>query len=160
MSDQVGQLSHRVDSPPRVPRSVFVFNPILKFLLAVGVPLGLNGLVTIRGRKSGLPRTTPLAIVTVSGRRWVWAPWGEVDWVRNLRAAGRATITVRRRSEEVRATELDETQRVAFFRDVLGPFARRIPFGVQFIQIVDGVDVRDPVEAATGRRVFELQPVE
>jgi hypothetical protein len=78
--------------------------------------------------------------------------------VRNLRAAGRATITVRRRTEEVTATELDPTERVAYFRDVLGPLARSIPFGVRFIRIVDGVDLNDPVAAADGRRVFELHP--
>src|ERR687884_634492 len=159
MSDQVGRWSDRPGSAARVPTSVSLFNPIFKFLLAAGVPLGPNGLITIRGRKSGLPRTTPVAIIQVSGRRWVWAPWGEVHWVRNLRAAGRATITVRRRSQEVRATELDEAERVAFFRDVLGPLARGIPFGVQFIRIVDGVDLSDPVEAAEGRRVFELHPL-
>jgi deazaflavin-dependent oxidoreductase (nitroreductase family) len=131
----------------------------LKFLLDAGVPLGPNKLVTIRGRKSGLPRTTPLAVIEVGDRRWVWAPWGEVQWVRNLRAAGRATITVRRRTEEVTATELDPTERVAYFRDVLGPLARSIPFGVRFIRIVDGVDLNDPVAAADGRRVFELHPV-
>ena len=152
-------MSSAVSSALRVPKSVFIFNPVLKFLLAHGVPLGVNGLVTIRGRKSGLPRMTPLAILSVSGRRWVWAPWGEVDWVRNLRAAGRATITVRQQTEEVRATELDAPQRVVFFRDVLAPFARSIPFGVQFIRIVDGVDLKDPVEAAEGRRVFELHPI-
>ncbi len=142
-----------------IPRRVRFFGPILKFLLAAGVPLGVNRLVTIRGRKSGQPRTTPLAIIEAGGRRWVWAPWGEVQWVRNLRAAGRATITVRRRTEEVTATELDPTERVAYFRDVLGPLARSIPFGVQFIRIVDGVDLNDPVAAAEGRRVFELHPV-
>jgi len=131
----------------------------LKFLLAAGVPLGPNGLITIRGRKSGMPRTTPVAIIQLSGRRWVWAPWGEVNWVRNLRAAGRATITLRRRSEEVRATELDETQRVAFFRDVLGPLARRTLFGSLFIRIADGVDLNDPVEVAKGRRVFEIYAI-
>ena len=148
--------SERLSGAARAPRSVSLFNPILKFLLAAGVPLGPNGLITIRGRKSGMPRTTPVAIIDVSGRRWVWAPWGEVNWVRNLRAAGRATITLRRRSEEVRATEFDETQRVAFFRDVLGPLARRTPFGIQFIRIADGVDLNDPVEVAKGRRVFEI----
>ena len=60
-----------------------------------------------------------MAIIAVAGRRFVWAPWGEVNWVRNLRAAGRATIDVRRRTEEVTATELDATQRVEFFRDIL-----------------------------------------
>ena len=138
------------------PRRVTIFTPIAKFLLAARVPLGFNGLITIRGRKSGLPRTTPVAIIDVSGRRWVWAPWGDVHWVRNLRAAGRATITVRGRKEEVRAIELDRTQRVGFFRDVLGPVARGLPLGAWFIRTVDGVDLNDPFEAANGRPVFEL----
>jgi deazaflavin-dependent oxidoreductase (nitroreductase family) len=141
------------------PTYVTFFTPILKFLLAAGVPLGLNGLITIRGRTSGLPRTTPVAIIAVSGRRWIWAPWGESHWVRNLRAAGRATITFRRREGEVTATELDATERVEFFRDVLGPLARSLPFGVWFIRIVDQVDLNRPVEAAVGRSVFELHPV-
>ena len=117
-------MTTQTGSAARVPRQVSVFSPILKALFAAGVPLGLNGLITIPGRKSGLPRTTPVAIMPVAGRRWVWAPWGEVHWVRNLRAAGRATITVRGRTEDVTATELNPTQRVGFFRDVLGPVAR------------------------------------
>jgi deazaflavin-dependent oxidoreductase (nitroreductase family) len=149
-------MTSQVDRAARVPRSVSIFSPILKALLAAGVPMGYNRLVTIRGRKSGLPRTTAIAVIEVSGRRWVWAPWGEVHWVRNLRAAGRATINVRGRNEEVRATELDPTERVAFFRDTLLPVARGIPFGISFVKIVDGVDLNDPVEAAEGRVVFEL----
>ena len=149
-------MSDLTGSAAGVPRRVSFFGPILKFLLVVGVPMGFNRLVTIRGRRSGLPRTTALAIIEVSGRRWVWAPWGEVQWVRNLRAAGRATSTVRGRKEEVRATELDPTQRVTFFRDILAPLARGIPFGVWFIRIVDGVDLDHPVDAAEDRPVFEL----
>jgi deazaflavin-dependent oxidoreductase (nitroreductase family) len=143
---------------PRAPRRVTLFTPIAKRLLAARVPLGFNGLITIRGRTSGQPRSTPVAIIEVSGRRWVWAPWGEVHWVRNLRAAGGATITVRGRNEEVRATELDLTERVGFFRDVLGPVARGIPLGARFIRMIDGVDLDDPFKAAEGRPVFELHP--
>jgi deazaflavin-dependent oxidoreductase (nitroreductase family) len=142
----------------RVPTQVSLFSPFLQLLLRAGVPLGFNRLVTIRGRTTGLPRTTGLAVVESGGRRWVWAPWGDVHWVRNLRAAGRATITQGRRREEVVATELDRAERVAFFRDVLGPVARRYPFGASFIRLVDGVDINDPVRAAEGRVVFELQP--
>jgi deazaflavin-dependent oxidoreductase (nitroreductase family) len=141
------------------PRWISFFTPIARFVLATGMPLGFNALITISGRKSGLPRTTPVAIIEVSGRRWMWAPWGEVHWVRNLRAAGRATITVRRREEEVSATELDPAARIAFFRDFLGPLARSIPLGVWFIRAVDGVDLNDPVDAADGRPVFELHPI-
>jgi deazaflavin-dependent oxidoreductase (nitroreductase family) len=143
----------------RVPLSVRVFSPVLKALVTAGVPLGYNGLITIRGRTSGQPRTAAVAIIPVDGRRWVWAPWGDVHWVQNLRATGRATITVRRREEEVTATELSAEERIVFFRDVLTPFVERIPFGRAFIRLVDGVDLTDPVAAAEGRRVFELRPI-
>lgn len=151
-------MNSQVGSVARVPRRVSLFSPVLQFLVATGLPMGFNGLLTVRGRKSGLPRTAAVAIIDVSGKRWVWAPWGDVHWVRNLRAAGNATITVRGKKEDVTATELDPAQRVAYFRDVLGPLARSIPFGVSFIRIVDGVDVSHPQEAAEGRRVFELHP--
>jgi deazaflavin-dependent oxidoreductase (nitroreductase family) len=142
-----------------VPLSVKLFGPILRLLLTLGLPLGFNRLVTIRGRRTGLPRTAALAVITVSGRRWVWAPWGEVQWVRNLRAAGRATIRERGRTAEFRATELDGAERLTFFRDVLGPLARSFPFGVWFIRLVEDVDLNHPVEVAKDRRAFELHAV-
>jgi deazaflavin-dependent oxidoreductase (nitroreductase family) len=143
----------------RPPRGINLFNAIAKPLLAAGLPMGFNGLLTVPGRTTGQPRTTPLAVIQDGDRRWVWAPWGEVQWVKNLRAAGRATITVRRHEETVRAVELDATERVAFFRDVLEPIARGLPGGVTFIRTFDGVDVTDPVAAATGRVVFELHAI-
>ena len=143
----------------RVPLHVRLFSPILQLLLRARVPLGYNRLVTIRGRKSGAPRSVAIVVIEVAGRRWIWAPWGEVHWVRNLRAAGRATIAMRGGNEEVRADELDEAERVAFFRDVLGPFARRIPFGYLLVRLVDGVDLRHPEVVARDRRVFELHPL-
>jgi deazaflavin-dependent oxidoreductase (nitroreductase family) len=149
----------QIDIAARAPRRVTLFTPIARLLLAARVPLGFNGLITVRGRTSGLPRTTPVAIIELSGRRWVWCPWGEVHWVRNLRAAGQATISVRGQKEEVRAAELDPAERIEFFRDVLGPVARGMPLGVQFIRIVDGVDLDRPLEAAEGRPVFELHPI-
>ena len=151
-------MSQQIGSATGAPWWVTVFNPVARRVLATGVPLGFNGLITIRGRKSGLPRTTPIAIIDVSGRRWVWSPWGEVHWMRNLRAAERATIAVRGRKEEVTATELDPAQRVEFFRDVLGPVARDMRFGTWFIRTVDGVDLDHPLEAGEGRPVFELHP--
>jgi len=78
--------------------------------------------------------------------------------VRNLRAAGQATITVRRRAEDVTAVELDPAERVAFFRDTFAPVARSIPFGARFVRLFDGVDISDPVGSAKDRAVFELLP--
>ena len=138
------------------PRGISLFNAIAKPLLAAGMPMAFNGLLTVPGRITGKPRTTALAIIEVDGRRWVWSPWGDVHWVRNLRAAGRATITFRRREEAVTAVELDREGRVAFFRDTLVPLARTMPGGMLFIRLFDGVDLSDPEKAADDRRVFEL----
>jgi deazaflavin-dependent oxidoreductase (nitroreductase family) len=151
-------MTTQIGGATRAPRYVTLFSPVAKALLAARVPLGFNGLITIVGRVSGQPRTNPVAIIEYQGRRWVWCPWGEVNWVRNLRAAGGATIAVRGRKEEVSATELDAAERVGFFRDVLGPVAKALPFGKSFIRTVDGVDIDRPLEAAEGRVVFELHP--
>jgi hypothetical protein len=56
------------------PRGINVFNVIAKPLLAAGVPMAFNGLLTVPGRKSGKPRTTALAIVDVDGRAQVAHP--------------------------------------------------------------------------------------
>ena len=53
----------------------------------------------------------------------------------------------------------DQEKALRFYTDVLGPLARSIPFGYWFIRTVDGVDLKDPLEAAKGRPVFELHSV-
>ena len=142
----------------RIPSWVPIFNPISRLLIAAGVPMGPNVLITVRGRKTGLPRTTPVTIIENAGRRGLISPFGEVNWVRNLRAAGRATITVGRRKEEVTAVELEPTEAVAFIRDVLAPHARRARFGAWIVRNIDKIDIDNPGEAAKGRPVFELHP--
>jgi len=54
-------------------------------------PAGLH-LLTVRGRTTGLPRTTPVNLIVCDGRRWLVAPYGNVGWVRNARAAGRVEL--------------------------------------------------------------------
>ncbi len=134
------------------------FNRIAKPLLSAGVPMGPNVLITVRGRKSSLPRTTPVTLIEHAGRRGLIAPFGEVNWVRNLRAAKEATITAGRRKEEVTAVELSPSEAIAFIRDVLAPEARSIRFGSWFLRNIDKVDIEQPEEAAKGKPVFEIYP--
>jgi deazaflavin-dependent oxidoreductase (nitroreductase family) len=143
-----------------VPWWVPAFNRVARPLLALGVPMGPDVLITVRGRRSGLPRTTPVTICENAGRRGLIAPFGETNWARNLRAAGTATIGIGRRREQVRAVELGHDQAVAFIRDVLVPHARRSRFGRWFVRNVDKIDIDHPEEAAVGRPVFELFPLE
>jgi deazaflavin-dependent oxidoreductase (nitroreductase family) len=142
----------------RVPRWVPYFNVIARPLLAAGVPMGPEVLLTIRGRTSGRPRTTPITLCESAGRRGLISPFGETHWVRNLRVAGRATISAGRRSEDVTAIELGPDEAAGFIRDVLAPHARRSRFGDWFVRSVDRIDYDDPVGAAKGRPVFEIYP--
>ncbi len=149
------------ESKARVPSFVGRFNPIARRMLGAGVPMGPNALITIRGRKSGEPRTTPIALIEIDGRRWVSSPYGDVNWVRNLRASGEATVTVGRKREAVAAIELSKEERVAFFRDRMGPYVRRIPLGLGRFIIGSVLGAKemldDPENAAERHPVFELR---
>ena len=81
-------------------------NFMIPTLLRAGVKIGGMSLLTVRGRKSGQPRTTPVWLEEHNGQRWVISPYGQVNWVRNLRAAGEATLTRGRRTERVASVEL------------------------------------------------------
>jgi deazaflavin-dependent oxidoreductase (nitroreductase family) len=143
----------------RVPFLVPIFNPIARRMLGAGISLGPNALLTVRGRKSGQPRTTPVALVEIGGRRWVIGTFGDVNWVRNLRAAGQATITSKRRSQPVTAVELSISEAAAFYRDILGPYVRRVPLGRWLIGSLLGAGeiLGDPDGAAQRHPVFELR---
>jgi deazaflavin-dependent oxidoreductase (nitroreductase family) len=146
-----------VRRPVRVPSFVGLFNPIARRVLRAGAFMGPNALLTVRGRKSGVARTTPVALVEIDGRRWVIGAFGETNWVRNLRAAGEATLSVGRRREEVRARELDVEARAAFFREVVGPYVRRLRVGGLLLAVLGARDIlADPAGAARKRPVFEL----
>ncbi len=144
----------------RVPFYVPLFNPIARRLLRRGLPMGPNALLTVRGRTSGLDRTTPVAVVAIGGRRWLIGTFGEVNWVRNLRAAGEATLTINRRPEAVQAVELSRSEAVGFFKDVLAPYVAQIPLGRFLLGTLLGAKelLTDPDGAAQRHPVFELHP--
>ena len=148
------------DPRGRVPGWVPYFNMFAKPLLRLGVPMGPDVLITVQGRKTGRPRTTPVTICEYAGRRGVISPFGETNWVRNLRAAGSATMSFGRRREKVRAVELDRAEAVRFIREVIVPQARESPIGSWFVRNVDRIDIDNPEDAVRGRPVFELFSVE
>src|SRR5262252_2403891 len=76
-------------------------------LVRAGVKLGTTWLLTVRGRTSGQPHTVPVLLVEYNGERFLVAPYGVVQWVRNIRVAGTATLARGHRSEDISATELE-----------------------------------------------------
>ncbi len=136
------------------------FNAVAKPLLALGVPMGSDILLTVPGRRSGLPRTTPVTICEHGGRRGFISPFGETNWARNLRAAGRGTIRFGRRREEIRAVELDREEAVRFIKEVIAPIAAESRLGDWFVRNIDRIDLDHPEATAVGKPVFEIFPVE
>jgi deazaflavin-dependent oxidoreductase (nitroreductase family) len=100
----------------RPPLFVRLGNLLTTALLRRGVPMRTNTLLTVVGRKSGVPRTTPVTILEVDGRRYIQSPFGETDWVRNLRAAGTATLTNGRHRQTVAAMEQSPEQAAPVLR--------------------------------------------
>ena len=81
-------------------------NWLLTALLRLGIAPQMTYLLTVRGRRSGKLYSTPINLIEHGDDRWLVAPYGVVNWVRNARAAGQVTLTRGRRSECVKITEL------------------------------------------------------
>jgi deazaflavin-dependent oxidoreductase (nitroreductase family) len=143
----------------RVPAFVRIADPLVRRLLGIGLPMGPNALLTVRGRRSGEPRSAGVAVVEIDGRRWVIGAYGEVNWVRNLRAAGEAELRTRGRSEAVRARELEPAAALAFFRDCFVPHVRAMSLPLRLVaRLFAGRILADPEGAARRYPVFELAP--
>jgi deazaflavin-dependent oxidoreductase (nitroreductase family) len=145
----------------RVPRIVPIFNGLAGRLMRAGLPMGPNVLLTVRGRTSGLPRTFPVALLGSAGRIYVQSPYGEVNWVRNLRAAGEGVLARGRRRDEVDAVELSPDEGGPILRDALAPYMRgrlTARFVRVFVPLGRHASVEDYIEHVRAHPMFELRP--
>src|SRR5881628_1490728 len=104
---------------PHVPSYVPILNPLVHSLLRLGVPIGPMALITVRGRKTGKARTNPVAPFEHNGRRYLLSPYGHVNWVHNLRAAGKATLRRGWHKETVVAVELAPEEAAPVLREAI-----------------------------------------
>jgi deazaflavin-dependent oxidoreductase (nitroreductase family) len=137
--------------------STDIFNGIVARLTKLGISVYGSRVLWVRGRKSGEWRTTPVNPLTVSdGTRYLVAPRGTTQWVRNLRAdGGRGELHVGRRTEPFLATEVADDDKAAILREYLRRWKWEV--GVFF----DGVDAKAPAEKlreiAPGYPVFRIE---
>ncbi len=120
------------DASPRshpIPSFVRVLSPLVRRFLRIGMPMGQNALLTVRGRTSGQLRSFPITVLETGGRRFVFAAFGETNWVRNLRAAGEASLRQGRRDEPVVARELSVDDAAPILQAGLAPTLRIKVFG-------------------------------
>lgn len=109
----------------RLPGWVRPASKVNKWLLKAGLKIGTQHILTVRGRRSGKQRSTPVSLLTVDGHRYiVTAP--AVKWLHNARDAGCGTLTRGRITEEARLIEVPLAER----RRVVREFPRQVPHGV------------------------------
>ena len=101
------------------PFTKHVFNRAVAGLTRLGVSVAGSRVLEVPGRKSGEPRRTPVNPLTFEGRRYLVAPRGHTQWVRNLRASGSGRLLVGRRAEDFTATELPDEDKPPLLRAYL-----------------------------------------
>jgi deazaflavin-dependent oxidoreductase (nitroreductase family) len=145
----------------RPPRWLKPVNKVLMVLLRLGVPISRVEspvVLTVPGRKTGKPRSTPVTPMDVEGKRYVVNGYPGADWVDNVRAAGEVTLVQGRRTERVRMVELSQSDS----RPILRAFPAAVPAGVDLMKRVGLLTEGTPDEAEglAGRcPVFRIDPV-
>lgn len=143
---------------PKPPAWLRPVNKVLVAIQKLGIVAGPVRVLTVPGRKSGEPRSTPATPFTLDGGLYVVGGYPKADWVLNARAAGAGTVTAGRKSERVSFVELS----AELARPVLRAFPREVPTGVGFFKRSGLVQqgTADEFEALAGRcAVFRLDTI-
>lgn len=131
-----------------------VFNPMVAALTRAGVSVMGSRVLEVRGRKSGQPRRTPVNLLLLDGTRYLVAPRGHTEWVRNLRASGEGRLWLGRRSERFTATELSDEDKAPVLRAYLKRW--KVEVGVFFEGVGPDSTDEELQKAAPNHPVFEL----
>lgn len=132
-----------------------ILNPLVRTLVRVGVGVRGGRILHVRGRTSGEWRTTPVNPLTLGGERYLVAPRGCTQWVRNLRAAGSGRLQLGRRFEEFTAVEVADVEKGPVIRAYLELWAMETG---KFFDGLDASSSDDEIAAvAPGFPVFRIE---
>ena len=127
-------------------------NRVVLRLLAIGVGPARTYVLITRGRQTGREHRTPVTLVEDAGRRWLVAPYGEVGWVRNARAARAVTLARGRRAETLGIVELGAAESAP----VLRRYLREVPITRPYFQVTADSPLEAIAAEASRHPVFEL----
>ncbi|HSP39014.1 MAG TPA: nitroreductase family deazaflavin-dependent oxidoreductase [Frankiaceae bacterium] len=131
-----------------------VFNRFVRFLTRRGLSVYGSRELRVRGRKSGEWRTTPVNLLDFNGERYLVAPRGTTQWVRNLRAIGTGELRVGRRTEAFRGEELPDADKTPIIREYLRRWAWEVG---AFFENLDANSADETIlTAAPGFPVFRV----
>lgn len=133
-----------------------VFNGMVQGLSRMGISVAGARELRVRGRTSGEWRSTPVNLLTVDGRRYLLAPRGTTQWVRNIRVSGGGELRHGRRTETFRAVEVPDDAKLPMLRGYLAKWAWEAG---QFFEGIDrNATDADLARIAPGFPVFEVLP--
>ena len=100
-----------------------IFNGAIAALARLGVGVYGARILAVRGRRTGAWRSVPVNVLEHAGGRYLVAPRGETEWVRNLRASGRGELRLGRRRESFRIAEVRDEDKAPLLREYLRRWA-------------------------------------
>jgi deazaflavin-dependent oxidoreductase (nitroreductase family) len=100
-----------------------IFNPLVGWLTARGLSVYGSRVLAVRGRKSGQWRTVPVNLLEFEGARYLVAPRGVTEWVKNIRASNAAELRLGSRVEPIRVTEIADADKLPILRAYLKKWA-------------------------------------
>jgi len=131
-----------------------MINSVFQAMIRLGLGKEYRHILTVRGRRTGNPYSTPVDVMQRDGQRWLVAAYGVTNWVRNARAAGQVTLSRGRRSETLRVAELGPEDSIPVLRQYLREVPVTQPY---FDETPDSPDQQIAAEAPR-HPVFVLLP--
>src|SRR5205807_7995495 len=96
-----------------------VFNRLVAFPTGLGISVYGSRVLAVRGRSTGAWRTTPVNLLAYGNERYLVAPRGVTQWVRNIRASSEGELRLGPRREPIRVVELADDEKPAILRAYL-----------------------------------------
>jgi deazaflavin-dependent oxidoreductase (nitroreductase family) len=132
-----------------------VFNPAVAAMTRAGLSVWGSRVLRVRGRKSGEWRSAPVNLLTYDGSKYLVAPRGLTQWVRNLREAGEGELLLGNRVERFRAQEIPDDQKIPILRAYLKRWKAEV--GVFFSGVSADSQEEDVKRIAPDHPVFRIE---
>jgi deazaflavin-dependent oxidoreductase (nitroreductase family) len=103
-----------------------IFNRVFGFAVGLGLGFSYNYLLQVRGRKSGKIYSSPIDLLEIEGKRFLVAPRGRTQWVRNAEAAGEVTLKKGKLQQRFRLRALSDQEKSEILKAYLDRFKREV----------------------------------
>jgi deazaflavin-dependent oxidoreductase (nitroreductase family) len=133
-----------------------IFNRVFGFLVGLGLGFSYNYLLKVRGRKSGKLYSTPVDLLGLNGKRFLVAPRGRTQWVRNAEAAGEVTLKKGRKRLRFRLRSLSDAEKPEILKAYLDTFTREVQ---TYFPVAAGSPVESFVALTSSYPAFELTSI-